>query len=105
MRHLSLSLLGPPLIEHNGNQIKPDTRNTYALLIYLAAVRGSHRRDSLVNLLWPESDQTAGRALLRNALSVLRKTIGSEWIRADRDSIGMKPDTDLWVDLNVAKNL
>ena len=65
----------------------PDGRELYsllaqpkriALLAYLciAAPRGFHRRDTLLGLLWPEVDQAHARASLRNALHVLRHTLG-----------------------------
>lgn len=51
-----------------------------ALLGYLAVAesRGLHRRDKLVALLWPECDQTRARSALRQALAVLRETLGAE---------------------------
>ncbi|HEY6156141.1 MAG TPA: BTAD domain-containing putative transcriptional regulator [Gemmatimonadales bacterium] len=53
-----------------------------ALLAYLAAAtpRGFHRRDSLLALFWPELDQEHGRAALRQALHVVRDTLGADVI-------------------------
>jgi DNA-binding SARP family transcriptional activator/tetratricopeptide (TPR) repeat protein len=49
-----------------------------ALLLYLtlAEPAGSHSRDSLVALLWPEADDESARHSLRNALYGLRQTLG-----------------------------
>ena len=49
-----------------------------ALLAYLAAAtpRGTHRRDSLLALFWPELDQPRARAALRQSLYVLREVLG-----------------------------
>ena len=49
-----------------------------ALLVYLvlARPRGLHARDRLVDLLWPEADQSQGRQALRNALHGIRTTLG-----------------------------
>ena len=49
-----------------------------ALLAYLAAAtpRGTHRRDSLLALFWPEFDQPRARAALRQSLYVLREVLG-----------------------------
>ena len=49
-----------------------------ALLAYLAAAtpRGTHRRDSLLALFWPELDQARARAALRQSLYVLREVLG-----------------------------
>lgn len=50
-----------------------------ALLGYLAAAtpRGTHRRDTLLALFWPELDQARARAALRQSLYVLREVLGS----------------------------
>lgn len=55
-----------------------------ALLAYLvvAEARGLHRRDKLVALLWPEGDQSRARCALRQALAVLRETLGAEALQA-----------------------
>ena len=49
-----------------------------ALLAYLciAKPRGFHRRDTLLGLFWPDADQTHARTSLRNALYVLRHSLG-----------------------------
>lgn len=71
-----------------------------ALLVYLAiaAPRGFHRRDSLVALLWPESDQEHARAALRNALSFLRHHLGDAAIVTRGDEVGLDPTT-FWCDV------
>src|SRR2546426_12135734 len=50
----------------------------FALLAYLAAATpfGFHRRDSLLALFWPELDQGHARTALRQALRVLRTSLG-----------------------------
>jgi DNA-binding SARP family transcriptional activator/tetratricopeptide (TPR) repeat protein/TolB-like protein len=49
-----------------------------ALLAYLALAsrRGFHRRDTLVGLFWPESDEERARHALRQALHTLRRALG-----------------------------
>jgi len=63
-----------------------------ALLAYLALAqpRGFHRRDTLLALFWPESDDNRARAALRQALYVLRNELG-EGIVVNRgeDEIGL----------------
>jgi serine/threonine-protein kinase len=58
-----------------------------ALLAYLclARPRGFHRRDTLVGLFWPESDQAHARTSLRNALHVLRRGLGDSVILSRGD--------------------
>ena len=63
MSHLGLHLLGPPRIERDGQPVSMDTSKAIALLAYIAITGESHRRDALVNLLWPEYDTTHGRAI------------------------------------------
>ena len=68
-----------------------------ALLAYLciADPRGYHRRDTLLGLFWPDSDQEHARASLRKSVHVLRKALGEdaivsrgdEEIDVDRDRI------------------
>jgi DNA-binding SARP family transcriptional activator len=97
---LALYLLGPPRIERDGQTISVDTRKAIALLAYLALTAESQRRASLVNLLWPESDRTHGRAALRRTLYALRKALVGDWLDVDRDTIGLRPGTDIWVDVD-----
>src|SRR5881396_1882697 len=53
-----------------------------ALLVYLAAAtpHGSHRRDKLLALFWPELDQARARGALNQAVYVLRATLGEQAI-------------------------
>jgi len=96
---LALYLLGPPRIERDGVPLKLDRRKAMALVAYLAVTGQSHRRDSLVDLLWPDSDASSGRAALRRTLFALSAAIGADWLDADREEIGLKPGTEVWVDL------
>jgi DNA-binding SARP family transcriptional activator/predicted ATPase/class 3 adenylate cyclase len=100
MARLRLYLLGPPRIERDGEPIKVDTRKAIALLAHIAITGESHRRDSLVNLLWPEYDQAHGRAALRRTLSALRKALAGKWLDTDRESVGLNPNADVWLDVN-----
>jgi predicted ATPase/DNA-binding SARP family transcriptional activator len=50
------------------------TRKTAALLAYLAW-HGSASREALVELLWPDAGEAAGRTSLRKALSSLRRIL------------------------------
>src|SRR5256712_13998225 len=58
-----------------------------ALLAYLAAATppGFHRRDSLLALFWPELDQEHARAALRQALHVVRDTLGTDAVASRGD--------------------
>jgi DNA-binding SARP family transcriptional activator len=97
---LALYLLGPPRVERDGVPIQVDTRKAVALLAYLAVTAESHRRASLVNLLWPESDRTRGRGALRRTLYALRKALADGWLDVDREEIGLRPGADIQVDVH-----
>ena len=99
MSRLALYLLGPPQIECDGEPVKLDRRKAIALLAYLAVTGESHRRDALVNLLWPESDSSRGRATLRRTLYALNQALPGDWLEVDREEVGLDPDADLWVDV------
>lgn len=90
MPRLSLFFLGPPRIERDGATVKVDTRKATALLAYLSLTGESHRRDELAALLWPELERRRGLAALRRTLSTLNRSIGREWLKADRQTIGLK---------------
>jgi serine/threonine-protein kinase len=64
----------------------------YALLAYLvlANPRGFHRRDALISLFWPESDDEHARTGLRIALSFLRRELGDDVIITRGDDVAVK---------------
>jgi DNA-binding SARP family transcriptional activator/tetratricopeptide (TPR) repeat protein len=64
-----------------------------ALLVYLslAEPQGPKRRDALLALFWPQSDQDKGRQVLRQTVYLLRQSLGS-------DSIVSRSDEDLELD-------
>ncbi|MBN1811108.1 MAG: AAA family ATPase [Anaerolineae bacterium] len=99
MAKFALYLLGPPRLEVDGEPVQISRRKAMALLAYLAVTGESHGRDSLATLLWPEYDQSRARADLRRTLSVLNGTLGAEQLVVDRETAGVNPDADLWVDV------
>jgi predicted ATPase/DNA-binding SARP family transcriptional activator len=104
MSTIRLSLLGPPRVEREGEPVELDTRKTVALLAYLAVTGQTpggqiHSREALAALLWPELEPQRARANLRRSLSVLRKGLGDEWLVADRETIGIHPHADIWLDV------
>ena len=71
-----LRLLGPPAARRGGTPLRLRTRKALALLAYLAAEGGTHRRAELAALLWPESGEKRARTTLRSALADLRGALG-----------------------------
>ena len=99
MSHLRLFLFGSPRLERDGLSPPMDTRKAMALLAYLAATGQSHSRDTLATLLWPDYEQSQARANLRRTLSTLSKAIGKDSLEIDRETIGLWPQAELWVDV------
>ena len=97
-------LLGAPRIEHDGEQIEVDTRKAIALVAYLALDAGRHTREELVGLLWPEYNQTRGRAALRRTLSSLGKARAAGWLEADREGVVLDCER-VWVDVDRFRDL
>ncbi len=56
-----------------------------ALLAYLAAHRDSVRRDTLLGLFWPESDEERARHALRQSLYTLRRSLGPRVLTSQGD--------------------
>ena len=84
MSKLSLSLLGPfQLLLDDQDASRLPTKKAQALLVYLAAEPGAHRRDFLTNLLWPGMPDRSARSNLRQSLYFLRKTIPEIEAKAD----------------------
>ena len=71
-----------------------------ALFAYLIAAlpRGHHRRDALVALFWPELDQERARQALRQALHVVRRSVGSDVIVARGDEEIGVDESRAWCD-------
>lgn len=106
---LELRLLGPPEARRDGTPLRLRTRKALALLAYLAAEDGVHRRAELAALLWPESGERRARTTLRSALADLRSALRSgdgtdgEYLLADRDSVGLDAEAGVDLDLRVLR--
>jgi peptide/nickel transport system substrate-binding protein len=99
MSRLVISLLGPPRIECGGAPIEPETRKAVALLAYLALTAERHSRDALAALFWPESSQAHARGALRYTLASLKKALGDDWLAIDRETISLRHDDSIWLDV------
>ena len=92
---LNISLLGAPEFAIDGDLLKLSIRKNTALLAYLAVTGDCHSRESLVALLWPDHEPSYARAGLRRNLSVLKKSLGGQFLSIDRDTIGLDPTADI----------
>jgi DNA-binding SARP family transcriptional activator/TolB-like protein/Tfp pilus assembly protein PilF len=74
---LSISILGPLVIESDDRRLGKVPKKARALLAFLAAQGGqSVSRERLADLLWPYQGSEQARHSLRNCLLELRKALG-----------------------------
>jgi DNA-binding SARP family transcriptional activator len=99
----TLVLFGNPRLEHDQQVVALPRRRAMALLAYLAITRRAHSRDALVALLYPDLDESTGRAELRRILSALKSVLPEEVLIADRETVALseKIRVDAW-DFNSA---
>jgi len=69
------------------------------MLAYLAVSGVSHHRESLAALLWPDYDQMHAMGALRRTLSSLRKALQGEILEIKRETVGIHPQADWWLDV------
>jgi len=105
MSRLSIFVLGSPRFELDGNSIVFPRRKATALLVYLAITRESLRREMLATFFWPDSTPARAYAYLRNTLWEINRTLGDGWMLADRESIGINPNADIYLDLDEFRTL
>jgi DNA-binding SARP family transcriptional activator len=105
MGRLCLAFLGGPEIRHAGRPITLATRKALALLAYLAVEGGTHSREKLTAIFWPESNANQGRATLRSTLAYLRDGLGAPdaHLSATRDSLAFKIDSDFDLDVQTLR--
>ncbi|HET9664140.1 MAG TPA: BTAD domain-containing putative transcriptional regulator, partial [Burkholderiales bacterium] len=96
MAELELRLLGRFQARcSSGRLVALTTRKARALLAYLALHAGqAQSRDKLISLLWSDRAERQGRDSLRQALTTLRRGLGSERVAlltVDGDAITVEP--------------
>ncbi|MDX2191855.1 MAG: BTAD domain-containing putative transcriptional regulator [Gemmatimonadales bacterium] len=85
---MRLKLFGSPALLRDGvpTQGQAAQRRRLGLLMVLAvAGRDGVSRDRLVALLWPDTDETKGKASLAQALYAIRKELGEDAIEGTTD--------------------
>jgi DNA-binding SARP family transcriptional activator/Tfp pilus assembly protein PilF len=101
---LRLSLLGTPAAHADGAPLAVDTRKATALLAYLAVEGGTHSRDSLAGLLWPDYEPERARAALRRTLSTLKAALAGRWLTVARAVVSLDRE-GLWLDVEEFRRL
>ena len=104
MESLKLYWLGHPLVELKGRVIKLETRKAVALFAYLSLHPGECQREILATMFWQEGNQQKALANLRRTLSSLNSSLPG-WIKADRESIALKRNGKLWMDVETFHQL
>ena len=94
-----IRLLGPIQIERNGAPIgRLESRKALALLCYLCCQNKAVSRTQLTELFWADKGETRGRGNLSRVLHSIGQEMPDVFL-ADRHSIWLNADTQLWVDV------
>jgi DNA-binding SARP family transcriptional activator len=99
MSGLKLYLFGSPRLERDGESVHIVRRKASGLLAYLVTTQQHQSREALATVFWPEYNRRQGRADLSRTLSVLNKALGPDWLVADRETVSLNPEAELWVDV------
>jgi len=102
---IRFSILGPTTLEDsNGSRASYllSQPKRLALLAYLGATSNGNlaRRDTILELFWPEQPEARARHSLNQALHVLRQALGSATVLTPGDHVGVDV-TRLWCDAAV----
>lgn len=98
-----LAWLGTPEISYVDQPLTFRTRKALALLIYLTTEAGTHSREKLTTLFWPESDAARGRGMLRTTLAYLREVMDSfetNYLIVEPHALGFDFESDFELDLH-----
>lgn len=89
----ALDLLGGfELRRGDGTPAGLPTRKAQLLLAYLALPAGrTHAREKLGMLFWSDRPDDQARGSLRNALAAIRKALGPDALRGERDMLALAP--------------
>src|SRR5512137_1501653 len=71
MGNLTISLLGPPTVQWDGQPINLKRRLVRGLLFYLAVQKGEISRSNLIFTFWPDEPEEDARRHLRETLGRL----------------------------------
>ena len=99
MTTLKIVLFGSPHLAYGDEVINLERRKAFALLAYLAVEDQQVSRDFLATMLWSDYDDSRARASLRRTLTVINKTPVDRWLQADRQTVTLRNDDTLWIDI------
>lgn len=87
--------LGPIEIQDNGGEAPSELlqRKNLALLIYLArSPKRTRSREHLTGILWGEKPESKARHSLREAIRILRRTLGDDGLVTEGDRVRLSAD-------------
>ncbi len=99
MPQLTIRTLGPPELALDDAPVDTSRNKAIALLVYLAVNGQRCRREGLAGLFWPEYEQSKAYAYLRRALWELKEMLGDGWLEAERETVGLAGEADVWLDV------
>src|SRR5437588_12077618 len=106
---LRIRLLVELAVEADGVPLEPPAgRPARALLGWLALHPGIHARSTVAGTLWPDVLDESARRSLRNALSVIRQSLGpdaSDALVATRETVGLAGEPRAWIDIRAFDHL
>jgi DNA-binding SARP family transcriptional activator/DNA-binding PadR family transcriptional regulator len=100
---LEVKFLGPPDIFFGGQPVKFATRKALALLAYLVVEPGTHPREKLQAIFWPESETRLAQSALRNTLARIKGGLRDvdEPLRIEGDRVGFNYSSAYSLDLDL----
>jgi DNA-binding SARP family transcriptional activator len=87
--------LGPVELKDNGGDAPAELlqRKNLALLIYLArSPKRTRSREHLIGILWGEKPESKARHSLREAVRILRRTLGEDGLVTEADQVRLSAD-------------
>src|SRR3979411_1371656 len=107
MGQLRAGALGGPQVRHGGSSLTFPTRKGLALFVFLVVEGGQQPREKLAALLWPDSDQSHARAMLRYTLAGIRVTLpdsdDAPHVVVEREALAVDAASGVELDLQVLR--
>lgn len=94
-----LHLFGIPAAYFEGEHIPISRRRAMALLSLLAVEPGTHHREQLALMLWPDEDRSSGLGRLRRVLTSLKQELPEDRLNIERQSIALQPQEGDLIDV------
>ncbi len=104
MTRLDITLFGSPLITINGSPLHSRADKSAALVALLALRGPTLDRSTLIANMWSRSETAKAQAALRTSLWRLKEAGLSPFLEIERESVTLKTDNHLWIDIKEFQN-